>query len=182
MHPQSSRFHPFMATTIAEPLARLGKPWNSDQSVTTGPWNRATIETGLAKPELLRNVRNLIVAAGGIVLREGQVLLVHRPRYGDWSFPKGKLDDGESPLETALREVREETGWTCQAVQFLGAFGYEVKGTPKVVLYWEMEPLQEGKIEDTREVSELRWIPVSQAPSLLSYPLEKELLARASGN
>lgn len=133
----------------------------------------------MGKSILLRNVRDLIVAAGGIVVRDGTVLMVHRPRYDDWSLPKGKLDDGESPLEAALREVHEETGWTCKAVQYLGAFGYEVDGTPKVVLYWSMEPVFGGRIEDTREVSAIRWVPVEEAMSLLTYPLERELVGRA---
>ena len=125
-------------------------------------------------------VRDLVIAAGGIVRRmDGRILLVHRLRYNDWSLPKGKLDDGESPLETALREVREETGWTCRVVQFVGAFGYEVKSAPKVVLYWLMEPLAEAPVEDTDEVAAIEWLSPEEAAERLSYPLEKELVVRA---
>jgi 8-oxo-dGTP diphosphatase len=124
------------------------------------------------------HITGLTVAAGGVLLEDGQVLLVYRPRYQDWSLPKGKLDDGESPREAAVREVQEETGYSVEPVRFLGAFGYEVKGQPKVVLYWLMRPLGQGPIEDAEEVAELRWLPLADALEKLSYPLERDLLAR----
>ena len=130
------------------------------------------------KPEQSVTIRDLIVAAGGIVHRDGRVLLVHRPRYNDWSLPKGKVDGGESPGEAALREVREETGWTCRSVQFVGACGYEVKGVPKTVLYWLMEPVSQGPIEDTGEVAEIAWADLAEASRLLTYPLEQEMLSK----
>ncbi len=124
-------------------------------------------------------VKDLIVAAGGIVIRgDNEVLLVHRPRYGDWSFPKGKLDSGESPLETAIREVREETGLEVEARAFAGAFGYLVKGIPKTVLFWVMAAGKQGEIEDSEEVSEVVWLPAIEALERMSYLLEKELLQK----
>lgn len=126
-------------------------------------------------------VKDLIIAAGGIVTRDGgEVLLVHRPRYGDWSFPKGKLDSGESPLETALREVREETGYEVEVRGFAGAVGYEVKGIPKTVLFWEMSPGPQHEIEDREEVSELVWLPFAGAARRMSYALEVELLEKTA--
>jgi 8-oxo-dGTP diphosphatase len=126
-------------------------------------------------------VRNLIIAAGGILLREdGQVLLVHRPRYDDWSLPKGKLDDGESPLETAIREVREETGFEVEAGELAGACGYMVGDQPKTVLYWLMTPRAQFAIEDREEVSELAWLPIPEALQRLTYPLEREILEKAA--
>lgn len=123
-------------------------------------------------------VRNLIVAAGGIVLRGNEVLLVHRPRYDDWSFPKGKLDDGESPLQAAVREVREETGYRVKVTGFAGAAGYLVGKHPKVVLFWTMEAVKAGKIQDTGEVAAIEWLPFGKARRRLTYGMEKELLAK----
>jgi 8-oxo-dGTP pyrophosphatase MutT (NUDIX family) len=124
-------------------------------------------------------VKDLLIAAGGIVIDDvNRILLVHRPRYDDWSFPKGKLDSGESPLETAIREVREETGYRVEIRSFAGAVGYLVKGTPKTVLYWTMSPREQAEIEDPEEVSELVWLTKDQASERLSYGLERELLEK----
>ena len=80
-----------------------------------------------------------IQAAGGLVVRDGEVLVVHRPRYSDWSLPKGKLDPGESWEEAALREVEEEAGVRGRLVRELPAVTYDHKGRPKRVRYWLME-------------------------------------------
>ena len=125
--------------------------------------------------------KKLIMAAGGIVQQDGEILLVQRPRYQDWSLPKGKLDRGETPLQAALREVREETGYRAKALSFAGAFGYEVKGAPKVVLYWMMKPLKQGPILDPKEVCELRWVNLRTAMRIMSYDLERELVKRVLG-
>ena len=125
--------------------------------------------------------KKLIMAAGGIVQQDGEILLVQRPRYQDWSLPKGKLDRGETPLQAALREVREETGYRAKALSFAGAFGYEVKGAPKVVLYWMMKPLKQGPILDPKEVCELRWVNLRTAMRIMSYELERELVKRVFG-
>ena len=122
--------------------------------------------------------RKLIMAAGGILERDGEILLVQRPRYRDWSLPKGKLDRGETPLQAALREVREETGYRAKALGFAGAFGYEVKSAPKVVLYWMMKPLKQGPILDPHEVSELRWVTLRTALRMMTYDLERDLVKR----
>ena len=84
-----------------------------------------------------------IEAAGGVVMRRGpeetEIAVVHRPRYDDWSFPKGKLDPGETFEEAALREVREETGLICRLGPELAFAHYDDnKGRPKVVRYWLM--------------------------------------------
>ena len=126
----------------------------------------------------LEMAKKLIMAAGGILEREGEILLVQRPRYKDWSLPKGKLDRGETPLQAALREVREETGYRAKALHFAGAFGYEVKGAPKVVLYWMMKPLKQGEILDPKEVSEIQWVKVRQALKMMTYDLERDLVRR----
>src|SRR5215212_1232493 len=110
-----------------------------------------------------------VKAAGGLVRRDGRVAVVHRPRYDDWSFPKGKLDPGESWEEAALREVEEEIGLRCRLGDELPPTFYrDNKGRAKVVRYWMMEPV-DGEFEPTREVDEVRWLSPAEAGRLLSY-------------
>ncbi len=124
-------------------------------------------------------------AAGGIVLRrapEGdwQVLLVHRPRYDDWSLPKGKADPGERDEETALREVEEETGLRCTLGAPAGRTRYrDSKGRDKVVHYWLMEPESDGAFVPNAEVDEVHWCTVDDAVERLSYAHDRKLLAQA---
>jgi phosphohistidine phosphatase SixA/8-oxo-dGTP pyrophosphatase MutT (NUDIX family) len=121
-------------------------------------------------------------AAGGIVLRgEGpdrSVALVHRPRYDDWSFPKGKLDDGEDEATAALREVEEETGLRCRLGPSVGAVTYrDRRGRAKVVRYFRMDA-DGGRFAPNLEVDELRWVPIEDAARLLSYAHDRSLLRR----
>ncbi len=121
-----------------------------------------------------------IEAAGGVVVRERagatEVAIVHRPRYDDWSFPKGKLDPGESFEQAALREVREETGMTCRLGRELASAEYEDHhGRPKVVRYWLMEAVEAPGFEPNDEVDELRWVTPAEAERVLSYPRDREL-------
>ena len=116
----------------------------------------------------------MIEAAGGVVWRRGskgslQVLLVHRPRYDDWSLPKGKLDPGESHRHAALREVEEETGLRCKLRDELPEVRYEDrKGRPKRVRYWSMEPV-DGDFVPNDEVDEVRWVALADAGDAVSY-------------
>jgi 8-oxo-dGTP diphosphatase len=122
----------------------------------------------------------LVRAAGGLVVRDGQVLLVHRPRYDDWTFPKGKCHDGESDEDCALREVEEETGLRCALVTDAGTTDYvDARGRPKRVRWWLMEPLG-GEFTATEEVDEIRWTEPGDAAALLSYDRDLPLLARVS--
>jgi 8-oxo-(d)GTP phosphatase len=109
-----------------------------------------------------------IRAAGGVVRRNGEILLVHRPKYGDWTFPKGKAKDGESDQECALREVEEETGLRCRLGPELPSTRYRALAGDKVVRYWEMTPV-DGEFTPTTEVDEVRWLPPAKAAGLLSY-------------
>jgi 8-oxo-dGTP pyrophosphatase MutT (NUDIX family) len=126
---------------------------------------------------------NHVRAAGGVVWRrpdEGPVhiLLVHRPRYDDWSLPKGKCDEGESDASCALRETREETGLTCRLGSELPPTRYhDNKGRPKTVRYWAMEPVAgDGEFTPNAEIDEIRWLPIPQAVKLLSYDHDRPVL------
>ena len=124
----------------------------------------------------------MIEAAGGVVWKvtsKGvvKVLLVHRPRYDDWSFPKGKLDPGESHHQAALREVEEETGLRCRTGDELPEARYaDRKGRPKRVRYWSMEPI-DGEFVPNDEVDEVRWMSLDEAVELLSYAHDRAVLA-----
>jgi 8-oxo-dGTP pyrophosphatase MutT (NUDIX family) len=105
-----------------------------------------------------------------------EVLLVHRPRYDDWSFPKGKLEEGETDEQAAVREVEEETGLRCELGRELPSTSYtDSKLRPKTVRYWEMRPVG-GEAAPAHEVDEVRWLDVDAAETLLSYDRDVEIL------
>jgi 8-oxo-dGTP pyrophosphatase MutT (NUDIX family) len=126
---------------------------------------------------------SVILAAGGIIGREtpnGQeVMVIYRKHHDDWTLPKGKLKRGESFTQAAIREVREETGCLVRLGEFLGAVSYEVKGVPKVVLYWRMSVIEEGALGDQDEVAEAVWLRVAEAMRRLTFERDRELLSRA---
>jgi 8-oxo-dGTP diphosphatase len=104
------------------------------------------------------------------------VLLVHRPRYDDWTFPKGKAEPDESDEDCAVREVWEETGLRCELRAELPSTYYtDSRGRPKRVRWWRMEPL-EGVFAPTEEVDEIRWLTHEEAAELLSYARDQALL------
>jgi 8-oxo-dGTP diphosphatase len=124
---------------------------------------------------------DVVQAAGGLVVRRHddvlEIALVHRPEHHDWSFPKGKLEEGESFEDAALREVREETGLDCRILRFIGHTEYvDRKGRPKAVAYWVMAA-EGGSFSPNGEVDELRWVSLAEANFLLSYPRDRELVA-----
>jgi 8-oxo-dGTP diphosphatase len=123
-----------------------------------------------------------VEAAGGVVVRDGgagtEVCLVHRPRYDDWTFPKGKLDPGESFEEAAVREVEEETGLRCTLESELPSTEYrDNKDREKIVRYWQMEVDEDPGFAPNDEVDELRWLPMDEARKLLTYEHDGELLS-----
>jgi 8-oxo-dGTP diphosphatase len=118
-------------------------------------------------------------AAGGVVVRDGEVAVVHRPRYDDWSLPKGKLDPGESFEQAALREVEEETGLRCRLGRELPSVEYEVRGRPKFVRYWLMEVVSDPGFEPNDEVDQLRWLTPTEAAATLSYERDRSVVAAA---
>jgi 8-oxo-dGTP pyrophosphatase MutT (NUDIX family) len=118
-----------------------------------------------------------IQAAGGVLMRDGLLAVVHRPRYDDWSLPKGKLDRGESFEDAALREVWEETGIRARLERELPEVRYTVRERPKLVRYWLMSVESErDSFEPNDEVDELRWLPPGAAVELLSYDRDKQLV------
>lgn len=122
-----------------------------------------------------------IRAAGGVVTRERdghvEVLVVHRPRYDDWSLPKGKVDPGETDEQAARREVLEESGVEPRLHAELETVRYEDrKGRAKQVRYWHMTVLEEIPFVANHEVDEVRWLPVPEAGRLLTYEHDRALL------
>lgn len=121
-------------------------------------------------------------AAGGVIVRgagpSAEVLLVHRPQYDDWTFPKGKVESGESDEECALREVEEETGLACSLGRELQPTSYlDAQERPKTVRYWVMEVVG-GTMRFEFEVDAARWVTLAEAEALLTYSCDVEVLAK----
>jgi 8-oxo-dGTP diphosphatase len=122
-------------------------------------------------------------AAGGVIVRRAdggpEVALVHRPKYDDWSLPKGKLDRGEGWEEAALREVEEETGLRCRLLDELEPVAYrDPKQRSKLVRYWLMEPVS-GAFEPNKEVDRFEWLALDDALARLTYDHDRELVRAA---
>jgi 8-oxo-dGTP diphosphatase len=125
----------------------------------------------------------VIKAAGGILQRSTprgeEVMVVYRKRHQDWTLPRGKVKDGESFQEAAMREVKEETGCSCKIGNYLGTISYSDDGVPKVVLFWKMSVISEDNgSRNQEEIGEALWLPISAAIEKLSYAQEKTLLSR----
>jgi 8-oxo-dGTP pyrophosphatase MutT (NUDIX family)/phosphohistidine phosphatase SixA len=119
-------------------------------------------------------------AAGGVVWAGASdrplVALVHRPRYDDWTLPKGKLESGEHPLLAAVREVGEETGARVRLGRRLKGVEYPLGDSVKRVHYWAMRYL-DGEHKPSREVDAIRWLPIEEASQQLSYDVDRDVLA-----
>jgi 8-oxo-dGTP diphosphatase len=117
-----------------------------------------------------------VKAAGAVLRRNGGVMLIHRPKYDDWSFPKGKLEEGESFEQAAVREVAEESGWEGDLGVELDSKRYtDSKGRDKLVRWWEMWARVRGPWEPNDEVDDIMWVPLSEVDALLTYDLDREL-------
>jgi 8-oxo-dGTP pyrophosphatase MutT (NUDIX family) len=129
-------------------------------------------------------VAETVRAAGGVVRRRSpnrgwEYAVIHRPKYDDWSLPKGKLDESETWEQAALREVEEETGLRCRLERELSETRYtDSRGSPKIVKYWLMTP-EGGQFTPTIEVDEIRWLSASEALNHLSYDHDRAFLKTA---
>jgi 8-oxo-dGTP diphosphatase len=126
-------------------------------------------------------LNRIVRAAGAVVWRRGpngvEILLIHRPRYGDWSFPKGKVKTGESDEEGALRELEEEVGFGGTLGPELARTSYrDGKGRKKTVRYWAVA-LPEGASPIAGDgVDDLRWLPLNEAADVLSWARDRTVL------
>lgn len=122
-------------------------------------------------------------AAGGLIWRRDsagtyEIALVHRPAYGDWSFPKGKLDVGETEAQAAIREVTEETGLRASLGRDLGTTSYvDGLGRPKTVRYWQMRAAS-VELDPSHEIDDAKWVSFEEARRMLSYPHDAQVLDR----
>lgn len=123
----------------------------------------------------------IVYAAGAVLWRKRrkavEVALIHRPRYDDWSLPKGKVDPGETEPVTAVREILEETGQHAHLGRRLGAVSYPVQQGVKKVRYWTARALGGGFVPN-HEVDDLVWLPVADAMKELHYPYDRKILRR----
>src|SRR6478736_1731502 len=124
----------------------------------------------------------VIKAAGGILQRStsrgDEVMVVYRKRHQDWTLPRGKVKDGESFQEAAMREVQEETGCSCRIGNYLGTISYSDNGVPKVVLFWKMSLVEDKGTKNNEEIGEALWLQVPAAIERLTHAQEKALLSR----
>ena len=124
----------------------------------------------------------MIKAAGAVIWREEvpfelEILLVHRPQYDDWSFPKGKVEDGETAIAAAFREVKEETGVTAIFGEYLGSSSYKIEDNKKKVKYWMgmATPATQPFVPNV-EVDKIEWVSIKEARHFLSYDEDREIL------
>ncbi|MFE0458646.1 NUDIX hydrolase [Kitasatospora sp. NPDC058965] len=108
-------------------------------------------------------------------VRKPRIALIHRPKYDDWSLPKGKLQAGETPWQAALREVEEETGLVCRLIAPLPAQHYLAQGRPKEVRYWSAVPVS-GEFRANREVDRMKWLKPAKARAKLTHDRDRLLI------
>lgn len=142
-------------------------------------WHMASTQLVTFDPCLADGIS--IWAAGGLIWRIGEagrveLAVCYRPHREDWSFPKGKLEPGESFEEASEREVFEETGFRCHRGSYVGFITYiDRKDRPKVVAYWLMQ-VASGEFVANEEVAELRWVNVDEATALVTYDRDRDVI------
>jgi 8-oxo-dGTP pyrophosphatase MutT (NUDIX family)/phosphohistidine phosphatase SixA len=130
-----------------------------------------------------RSASKIVYAAGAVLWRSGdresaaEVAVIHRPRYDDWSLPKGKVDPGETEPVTAVREVLEETGHHVHLGRRIATVSYPIEQRTKKVQYWSARSLS-GSFAPNNEVDDLVWLPVSAALKKVSYAYDRKVLRR----
>ena len=126
--------------------------------------------------------RGVFEAAGGLLWRNSprgkEIAVVHRPRYDDFSLPKGWLNEGESWQQAALREVKEETNCVAQLGEFAGCCSYVVRGLPKIVLFWHMHLVEQLPFVPNDETDQLLWLTLDEALDKLSYAGDRAFLEK----
>ncbi len=158
------------------------------QGLWTGPGRGAAAKAGGHRPSARKGGQGSTVLAAGAVLwlpgeprkdgsglRKPRIALIHRPKYDDWSLPKGKLLAGETPWQAALREVEEETGLVCRLVAPLPAQHYLAQGRPKEVRYWAAVPVR-GEFRPNREVDRMKWLKPAKARAKLTHDRDRVLI------
>lgn len=130
-----------------------------------------------------RSDGKIVLAAGAVLWRPGhresaeEVAVIHRPRYNDWSLPKGKVDPGETEPVTAVREVFEETGHHVQLGRRIATVSYPIEPRTKKVQYWSARSIG-GSFAPNNEVDDLIWLPVAAAIKKVTYPYDRKILRR----
>lgn len=121
-----------------------------------------------------------IRAAGGVVIHDGRIVVVHRPHHDDWSLPKGKLEPGETWLEAAIREVEEESGLRCRLGGELPSTEYAVDGRSKRVRWWLMRVESDRGFAPSAEIDEMRWVELEEAFALLTHESDRIVVRAAA--
>jgi len=126
----------------------------------------------------------LIFAAGGLIWRNNkgcrELLVVHRPKYNDWTLPKGKLKKSEGLKAAAIRESREESGYRVATQDFAGTLSYAIDIGLKVVTFWHMKTTGNSKFKPNKEIDKTKWIPVKQPEQYLTHKIESDFVKSAS--
>ena len=127
----------------------------------------------------------IVAAAGGLVWRQAsegrELIVIYRRRHQDWTLPKGKVHPGESWLQCAIREVREETGFDVEVESHAGWVCYDTGDITKVVRFWNMTPIGDSQFESSEEVVSVHWMTPQEAVKRLDHDGEQELVKQASG-
>lgn len=131
-------------------------------------------------------VKKTVIAAGGVIwsgtTTEPKILLIHRPKYDDWSLPKGKQESGENLFTTAVREIQEETGYKVKLTAYLGTVTYPLKNRKKKLIhYWSTE-IVSGEFKINSEVDQIAWLPLTQANKKITNKTDKKILERFTRN
>lgn len=143
---------------------------------------RRTPELSLSS---LPSSSRVILAAGGLVWEtaaQERLCIIHRPRYDDWSLPKGKWEVGESLEECAVREIFEETACRVALGPFLDIVRYSVKGASKFVFFWHMTLAERGRFTSNEEVDRMEWVRPEEAMARFTHEHERELVRRHLGS
>ncbi|GAA1227874.1 hypothetical protein GCM10009665_17930 [Kitasatospora nipponensis] len=173
----------------AERLGRKKLREAKKQGLWSGP-GRGTATSGAGhrpSPGQRAAQPGTVLAAGAVLwvpggprrdgsgMRRPRIALIHRPKYDDWSLPKGKLEPGEAAWEAALREVEEETGMRCRLGVPLPTQHYLAQGRPKEVRYWAAVPVR-GEFRANREVDRLKWLKPEKARAKLTHARDRSLI------